>query len=83
MNGAPLDPLASLGYYIIVATAGHDTTSSSTGGGMWALAETPGEFAKLKADPALIPDFSVLDEEIGDAVRLTQGGKVVSARLLG
>jgi H+-translocating NAD(P) transhydrogenase subunit alpha len=25
----------------------------------------------------------VLDEEIGDAVRLTQGGKVVSARLLG
>ena len=24
----------------------------------------------------------VLDEEIGDAVRLTQGGKVVSARLL-
>jgi hypothetical protein len=26
---------------------------------------------------------SLLDEEIGDAVRLKQGGKVVSARLLG
>jgi H+-translocating NAD(P) transhydrogenase subunit alpha len=25
----------------------------------------------------------VLDEEIGDAIRLTQGGKVVNARLLG
>jgi H+-translocating NAD(P) transhydrogenase subunit alpha len=25
----------------------------------------------------------VLDEEIGDAIRLTQGGKVVNSRLLG
>ncbi|MGE3691780.1 MAG: cytochrome P450 [Novosphingobium sp.] len=62
IDGAPLDPLASMGYYIIVATAGHDTTSSSTGGGMWALAENPGEFARLKADPGLIPAF--IDEAI-------------------
>lgn len=62
IDGAPLDPLASMGYYIIVATAGHDTTSSSTGGGMWALAEHPEEFAKLKADPSLIPLF--IDEAI-------------------
>lgn len=62
IGGAPLDPLASMGYYIIVATAGHDTTSSSTGGGMWALAENPGEFAKLKVDPGLIPSF--IDEAI-------------------
>ncbi len=62
INGAPLDPQASMGYYVIVATAGHDTTSSSTAGGMWALAENPGEFAKLKADLSLIPAF--VDEAI-------------------
>ena len=28
-------------YYMIVATAGHDTTSSSTAGAIWALAEDP------------------------------------------
>jgi len=62
IDGEPLDPLGSMGYYIITATAGHDTTSSSTGGGMWALAEHPEEFAKLKADPALLPLF--IDEAI-------------------
>lgn len=62
IDGAPMDPLATMGYYIITATAGHDTTSSSTGGGMWALAEHPEEFAKLKADPALLPQF--IDEAI-------------------
>ena len=40
-----------MSYYIIVATAGHDTTSSSTAGAIWALAENPAEFAKVKADP--------------------------------
>lgn len=54
VDGQPLDPLTTMGYYIIVATAGHDTTSSSTGGAMWALAQNPEEFAKLKADPKLI-----------------------------
>lgn len=62
IDGAPMDPLATMGYYIITATAGHDTTSSSTGGGMWALAEHPEEFAKLKADPTLLPQF--IDEAI-------------------
>ncbi|MBU6266800.1 MAG: cytochrome P450 [Sphingomonadales bacterium] len=62
IDGQPMNPMATMGYYIITATAGHDTTSSSTGGGMWALAENPAEFAKLKADPALLPSF--VDEAI-------------------
>lgn len=62
IDGEPLDPLASMGYYIITATAGHDTTSSSTGGALWALADNPDEFRKLKADPSLIP--SMIDEAI-------------------
>jgi len=49
-------------YYMIVATAGHDTTSSSTAGGIWALAENPKQFAKVKDNPELIP--GLVDEAI-------------------
>jgi cytochrome P450 len=49
-------------YYMIVATAGHDTTSSSTAGAIWALAEDPDEFARVKANPELIP--GLVDEAI-------------------
>jgi cytochrome P450 len=49
-------------YYMIVATAGHDTTSSSTAGAIWALAEDPEQFAEVKANPELIP--GLVDEAI-------------------
>jgi cytochrome P450 len=55
IDGAPIDPRMVVSFYIILATAGHDTTSSTVGGGMWALAENPDQFAKVKADPKLIP----------------------------
>jgi cytochrome P450 len=55
IDGEQMPETDTLGYYITVAFAGHDTTSSSTAGGMWALAERPGELAKVKADPGLIP----------------------------
>jgi cytochrome P450 len=38
--------------------AGHDTTSSSTCGAMWALCEQAGELDKLRANPTLIPGWS-------------------------
>jgi cytochrome P450 len=62
IDGQPISDLEAMSYYIIVATAGHDTTSSSTAGALWALAENPGEFRKLKADLSLIP--SLVDESI-------------------
>lgn len=62
VDGQPISDLEAMSYYIIVATAGHDTTSSSTGGAMWALAENPEQFRKLKADPSLIP--GLVDESI-------------------
>ena len=62
IDGQPISDLEAMSYYIIVATAGHDTTSSSTAGAMWALAENPAELAKVKADPSLIP--SLVDESI-------------------
>ena len=49
-------------YYMIVATAGHDTTSSSTAGALWALAEDPAQFERVKAKPELIP--GLVDEAI-------------------
>jgi cytochrome P450 len=54
VNGAPLGELQMLGYYIIIATAGHDTTSSSLAGGLEALLRHPGQLRALQDDPALI-----------------------------
>ncbi|MBR7621393.1 cytochrome P450 [Phenylobacterium sp. 20VBR1] len=62
IDGEPISHFEAMSYYIIVATAGHDTTSSSTAGAIWGLAENPGELAKLQANPALIP--GLVDESI-------------------
>lgn len=43
------------GYFNIIATAGHDTTSYSLTGGMLAFLQNPDQLAKLRADPALMP----------------------------
>lgn len=60
--GQPLGHLEAMSYYIIAATAGHDTTSSTTAGALWALAENPDQWAMLKADPSLIP--GLIEESI-------------------
>ena len=54
IDGKPLEDMDTYGYYLIVATAGHDTTSNAVGGGMQALLEHPAELAKLMDDPSLI-----------------------------
>lgn len=54
INGAPLDDRDTAGYYIITASAGHDTTSASTAGAMLALARDPAQFARVKADRSLL-----------------------------
>lgn len=62
LDGEPINDFEAMSYYVIVATAGHDTTSSSTAGAIWGLCANPGEFAKVKADPSLIP--GLVDESI-------------------
>ncbi len=57
IKGEPIGELEAMGYYLIVATAGHDTTSHSVSGGLRALAEKPELLAKLKADPSLVGKF--------------------------
>ncbi len=65
VDGEPIDHFEAVSYYVIVAAAGHDTTSSSISGGLWALCENMGEFHKLKDDPGLIPRL------VEEAVRWT------------
>ena len=43
-----------LGHYLIIATAGHDTTSNSIGGGLVALLEQRDQLELLQAEPELI-----------------------------
>jgi len=62
IDGQLISTFDAMSYYLIVATAGHDTTSSSTAGAMWALAERPAELAKVRASPELIP--GLVDESI-------------------
>jgi hypothetical protein len=57
IDGKPIPDREALSYYVITATAGHDTTSSTAAGGFCELARAPAELAKLQADPSLIPLF--------------------------
>ncbi|MEV0586677.1 cytochrome P450 [Nonomuraea sp. NPDC050310] len=60
-NGG-LNDFDTASYYVIIATAGHDTTSSVIAGGLHALIENPAELARLRAEPALMA--SAVDEMI-------------------
>jgi cytochrome P450 len=40
---------------IFLLNAGHETTTNLIGNGLWALLNNPGELAKLRADPSLVP----------------------------
>jgi len=62
IDGQQISSFDAVSYYLIIATAGHDTTSSSTAGAMWALAERPAELAKVRDNPSLIP--GLVDESI-------------------
>ncbi|MDG5751762.1 cytochrome P450 [Qipengyuania sp. XHP0211] len=54
IDGEPLNDRDMMGYYIILAAAGHDTTSASTAGAMLALAQDPEQWARVKADRSLL-----------------------------
>src|SRR5581483_10825015 len=55
IDGAYLPDMDLASYYVIIATAGHDTTSSTIAGGLHALLQHPDEMARLQADPKLLP----------------------------
>jgi len=62
IDGRAISEFEAMSYYVIVATAGHDTTSSTTAGAMRALCENPDQFAYVKQDLSRVPGF--IDEAI-------------------
>ena len=50
INGEPIPLMEMVSYYLVIATAGHDTTRNAIAGGLLALIENPGELAKWQQD---------------------------------
>lgn len=55
VDGEPLSDIDTVSYYLIVATAGHDTTSATISGGLHALIENPDQMTRLRDDLGLMP----------------------------
>jgi cytochrome P450 len=62
IDGEPLPDLELMSYYVIIAAAGHDTTSSAMTGGLQALVQHPEQLRRLQQDPSLLP--TAVDEMI-------------------
>jgi cytochrome P450 len=54
VDGEHLSDFDTASYYVIIATAGHDTTSSTIAGGLHALIQHPAELARLRDNPSLL-----------------------------
>jgi len=55
IDGEPLSDVDTASYYVIVASAGHDTTKDAISGGLLALIENPSELERLRQDMGLMP----------------------------
>jgi cytochrome P450 len=62
IDGQYLPDVDLASYYVIIATAGHDTTSSTIAGGLLALIENPDQWTRLRQEPSLLP--SAVEEMI-------------------
>ena len=65
IDGQPIGPMEQIGHYVLIATAGHDTTSSAISGGLLALIEHPEQLKRLQGDPSL------LDSAVEEIIRWT------------
>lgn len=54
IDGKPMARHEIISYYMIVATAGHDTTAASIGGGLLGLLRHPDQMELLRSDPRLL-----------------------------
>lgn len=55
VHGTEIGDAETASYYRVIATAGHDTTSSSLASAAWVLAERPDLLRALQADLSLVP----------------------------
>jgi len=65
IDGAPMGPMETFGYYLIIFTAGHDTTKNAIAGMMQQLLQNPEQLRQLRARPELI------DLAVDEVVRWT------------
>lgn len=56
-NGEYFRKTFAYGWFVAIATAGHDTTSSTMAGAIEALSLFPDQLAKVRQHPELIPDL--------------------------
>jgi cytochrome P450 len=63
VDGRALGPVELLSYYFLLVVAGNETTRNAMTGGMIAFLENPGEWERLRRDPAL------LDPAVEEVVR--------------
>lgn len=54
MNGQPLASLELLSYFLLLVTAGNETTRNATTGGILAFTENPDQWKVLKGNPVLL-----------------------------
>ena len=66
IDGEPLNDFDAASYYVIIATAGHYTTSSSISGGLEALLHHPEQLSRLRADSSLFAERGRGDDPVGD-----------------
>lgn len=55
IDGEPLSDIDTVSYYVLIAAAGHDTTSATIGGGLLALIEHPEQRDRLRNNLGLMP----------------------------
>lgn len=55
IDGEPMSDIDTVSYYVIIATAGHDTTTGTISGGLQALIEHPEQLQRLSENPGLMP----------------------------
>ena len=55
IDGQPLSDMDTASFYVIVASAGHDTTKDAISGGLRALIENPDQLQRLRENMDLMP----------------------------
>jgi cytochrome P450 len=55
IDGEPLSDVDTASYYVIVTSAGHDTTKDAISGGLLALIENPNELERLRQNMDMMP----------------------------
>ena len=76
IDGEPLSTHSLLHYFELLVEAGNETTRNAISGGVLAFCEHPGEWERLRAEPALLPD--AVDEILRWVSPITHFARVAS-----